>query len=176
MPDFIPRRIGSVLIIDPEDQYQAQVTEDGELRVAADIDRVGGTEVGEDGLSVVPQISTSASGGPLIHKIVSAASTNAVLIGGAGPKKLIDLVISNAHSGVQVIHFYDTDATPVPGTTPTRFTLCMPAGFCGSIVFGTPKIFELGMGMSITGAATDADATNATADKVHGELSYIEVE
>src|SRR5690606_35136474 len=134
------------------------------------------TEVGEDGLSVVPQISTSASGGPLIHKIVSTASTNAVLIGGAGPKKLIDLIISNAHDAVQAIHFYDTDATPVPGTTPTRFTLCLPAGFCGAIPFGAIRVFTLGLGMSITGGATDADDTNATADKVHGELQYIEAE
>lgn len=88
----------------------------------------------------------------------SAASTNAVLIAGAGCK-VFDITGTNTTAAPLFVHFYDKAASaPVPGTDPIYASFAIPMGGMMDKSFSWGMNMATGLGMSIS---TDAGGTVA---------------
>lgn len=102
----------------------------------------------------------------------TTASTNAASIA-AAPATLLQASVVNPTAGAIFVKFADTAAAPIPGTTIPQVTIQVAAGAAPlPILFGTGGLpFTTGLGIWITGAIGDLDAT-ATAAGAHVALTY----
>jgi hypothetical protein len=96
----------------------------------------------------------------------SAASTNSTLVQ-AGPRILAGFVATNTTTTAYYLKFYDKATAPTCNTDVPVFTIAVPSQPAGTTV-GQISVwpyagfaFLNGVGFCITGAAADADNTNA---------------
>lgn len=108
-------------------------------------------------------------------KILTAATTNATLLKSSNAK-LFSVILSNNAAAARYIHFHNKATAPVPGTDSPAFTLTLPANTIGQVFQVSSDIgiaFGTGLGISITAAAGDLDATVTVANDVTGVVAYI---
>ena len=120
----------------------------------------------------IPVTPTSNTvGGALRFRLVSAATTNSTLVA-AGLHNFYGLYALNTSASIRYVKLYDKATAPTVGTdTPTR-TVLLPASSAIMIDLSMPELISLGLGLGITGAATDADTTAVAAGDVILTLTY----
>lgn len=72
------------------------------------------------------------------------------------------------------VHFYDTSSNPTPGTTPSKWTIAIPATSSveyNPYVPGDIRFFN-GVAYSVTKGSADTDATHALVGDVVGFFTY----
>lgn len=106
------------------------------------------------------------------HRILSANTTNGALIK-AGSRALQGILIYNTGT-IAFVKLYNKATAPTVGTD-TPFMTIPVAATTGQVAITFPSgiSFELGLGIAITGAITDADATAVAANQVTVNLQYI---
>lgn len=111
-------------------------------------------------------MSTSQS----VLRKVAAATTNSTL-GRAGYGVIEGLILANASAAVKYVKLYDKATAPTVGTDVPILTIAVPA--TSSVVLGDVSItFQLGIGLGITGAASDTDTTVTAVNDVIAQVLY----
>ncbi len=101
---------------------------------------------------------------------VATADTNAVNVKSTAGR-LYGWTFYNASASAKYLKFHNTAGTPTAGSGVVR-TVGIPPNGQASLWLGTGHFFSTGIGISITGAAADADTTALTAGDVVGEVWY----
>lgn len=95
-------------------------------------------------------------------KFLSAASTNPHLVfTGPNGAVLKTIVGSNSTATAYYLKLYNKATAPTCGTDTPAQTILLPAGQSVPIDFGLGQLYPAGLGMCLTGAIADNDATNA---------------
>lgn len=102
--------------------------------------------------------SEDAVSGYAIHRVVSAASTNATLIK-SGPTKFVGGIYTNDTAGELYVKYYNKATAPTIGTDIPVLTFSIPANDSKVIELDNPIDFPLGLGLGMTGLAIDNDTT-----------------
>jgi phage baseplate assembly protein gpV len=103
----------------------------------------------------------------------SAASTNATLVC-PSPVKVLTLCGKNNAAYDVFLVLYDAATAPVPGTTPIRKKMVIPAGQAFVYEWATGLPFYTGFGYAFTKLVADADTTAvAAADVVAFNVDYV---
>jgi hypothetical protein len=98
--------------------------------------------------------------------INSLATTNEQLIQ-SGKSVLLSLMASNLSAAVLYLKLYNKRTVPVPATDiPIMVIPIPPAGFITVQTAGLGPVFELGLGVAITGGTADNDVTAVAAGQV----------
>lgn len=122
-------------------------------------------------MPVAPQAATS--GGATPYHLVSAATTNAVSVK-ATAGVLYAILAFNTNAAARYLHLFDKATTaPVPGTDTPVMTILIPPSN-GGVALPIPVgiQFAAGIGISVTGAAADNDATSIGAGDCIIDLIY----
>lgn len=120
----------------------------------------------------VTTIPAATAGSPAILKVLSAATTNSVVVKNSAAK-FYGLLLSNTTATWRYVKFHNLTTAPVVGTTAVLFTIALPPNSSRDEVLPFPINFSAGMGMSITGGVADADATVIGAGDVVGLVMYL---
>lgn len=106
------------------------------------------------------------------YMAISAATTNALALK-ASAGTVLTVTISNPTATAAYFKLYNTASTPTAGTTVPVAILPVPATSTAQLTCGAMGIrFATGIGLTLTGAITDADTTSAVAG-VHMQMTYI---
>lgn len=98
--------------------------------------------------------------------INSLATTNEQLVQ-SGKSVLLSLMASNLGAAVAYLKLYNKRTAPIPATdVPIMVIPIQPAGFVSVQTAGLGPVFELGIGVAITGGAADNDVTAVAAAQV----------
>jgi len=127
------------------------------------------------GVTIANAVVSGVANGALLHRTMSAASTNSTLVK-AGTSKLVGGILTNTSTSAKFFKIYAKATAPTVGTDVPVFTIPIPAN--GNISLGT--VFDqyglsvlLGLGYGITGAYADTDATAVAAGDVIVQLIYV---
>ncbi len=105
----------------------------------------------------------------VIHRLVSAASTNDTLIR-TGAIRLFGVILTNDAAGSLYVKYYDKATQPVVGTDIPVLTFCVKTKESINLDFGDDGIlFDKGLGIGVTGAIPDADTTNTGANEMFAQ-------
>jgi hypothetical protein len=145
------------------DPQTAVRTVTGTVAIAA-----GGNLIGTVA-AVPPAVGINTS---LLAKVLSAATTNATLLKSAAAA-LNGYSLTNSGAGWAYLHIYNLTTAPTVGTSVPTFTIGIPPGGSVSLAPDT-GIFTLNFGFaySITGGASDTDATAVAVNQVAGFFIY----
>jgi len=115
--------------------------------------------------------TASQTGAPQRYRVVAAATTNAANIK-ASAGNVYGLNLVNVAAAARWVRLFNKATAPVPGTdTPTdTYQLAAGADLTVSWSLGLP--FSLGIGIDITGAAPDNDATATAVGDVIAHVEY----
>jgi hypothetical protein len=107
------------------------------------------------------------------YSALAAATNNAANIK-ASAGKVMNVSIANYKAAAILVKFYNKSTAPVPGTDAPLFSVIVPATASKEIEWGPwGKYFATGIGISMTGAATDADNTSLAANDARVDVDYI---
>jgi hypothetical protein len=99
-----------------------------------------------------------------VHRLTTAANTNDTLIK-TGQTKLYKAILTNGSAGTLYVKYYDKASAPTVGTDTPLITIAVKTLETKVIDFGEEGIvFELGLGMGVTGGIADNDTTNTVAN------------
>lgn len=105
----------------------------------------------------------------VIHRLVSAASTNDTLIR-TGAIRLFGVILTNDAAGSLYVKYYNKATQPVVGTDIPVLTFCVKTKESINLDFGDDGIlFDKGLGIGITGAIPDNDTTNTGANEMFAQ-------
>lgn len=120
-----------------------------------------------------PSIAASASvTGIGVTKINSAASTNGAAVKGSAAR-LYGYQLANMTASWKFLRLYNQAAAPTVGTTVPFMVVPLPPNSAIDLNMTIPITFSAGLGMAITGAAADLDATAIGAGEVIGSLLWV---
>lgn len=122
--------------------------------------------VGDVALGVRATTTNALSG---LHR-VATADTNAVNVKGSAGR-LYGISFYNATNAAKYVKFHNTASTPTAGSGVVR-TFGIPPNGARDVSIPAGHFFSTGIGMTITGAAADADTTALAAGDVVGEVWY----
>ncbi|HEY0756889.1 MAG TPA: hypothetical protein VGD98_23250 [Ktedonobacteraceae bacterium] len=115
--------------------------------------------------------ATSIGIGTNDYHLISAASTNANNVK-AGAGQIYGYEIGNNGASDAYVKLYNTAGTPTAGAgTPLR-VIYVPKGSRASLQSATGLNMSVGIGLTITGGAADADTTAVAANQVTVEIDY----
>lgn len=129
-------------------------------------DRARGTAVGA---SVV--LKPEATGGSLMTKIISAASTNATAVK-ASASSVVGIDVYNSGAAVCFLKLYNKASAPVVGTDTPVKVIAIPPGAPREINRPLGEAFTVGLAYAITTGFADADTGAVTAGQVTGSIDY----
>lgn len=115
---------------------------------------------------------TTAQGFATAFKLISAATTNSTLV----KNSLVSIgtiVVSNASTSAKYLKLYNKATAPTVGTDIPTDTILIPAGQTITIAYSVGKRFTTGLGIAITGAVADADATVVALNDVIVNINYV---
>lgn len=120
------------------------------------------------GANLIGDVALAArtTGGHSLHRLLSAASTNATSIK-ASAGKLYGIIASNIGVAPAYVKFYNKASSPTVGSDTPVMTIMVPAnqgGIARELLIGVP--FGVGLAMAVTGGAADADTTAVAANEV----------
>ena len=102
----------------------------------------------------------------VIHRLVSAVSTNDTLIR-TGEVRLFGAVLTNDAAGTLYVKYYNKATEPVVGTDIPVLTLAVKTKETINIDLGQDGLlFDKGLGIGVSGAIPDADATDTGANEM----------
>ena len=116
------------------------------------------------------QYRANATGAASRTHIVSAASTNSTLVKNAAGR-LIGVCLSNTSAAYKFVKFHNQATAPTAGTSVVQ-TVAIPPN--GNVNFHSEGgvAFTIGIGLTITNLAADADATAVAAGDVVGDVFF----
>jgi hypothetical protein len=142
-------------------------------RLPAALTAGGGVKAGlvdavPTGSNLIGDVALGArtTGGHSLHRLLSAASTNATSIK-ASAGKLYGIMASNIGVAPAYVKFYNKASSPTVGSDTPIMTIMVPAnqgGIARELLIGVP--FGTGLAMAVTGGAADADTTAVAANEV----------
>lgn len=103
--------------------------------------------------------------------INSAASTNSKQVQ-KNRGTVYSLDCFNAGGAAAYVKLYNKATAPVVGTNTPVMVLAVPAAGNARLKLDYPAMFNLGIGIAITGAAADSDTTAVAANQVKATLVY----
>lgn len=119
--------------------------------------------------------SPATSGGCLMSKLVSAASTNATSLK-ASAGQLYMVTASNINASARYLKFYNKASSPTVGTDTPVLTFLIPGNASGAgtniPVPDTGLAFGTGIAYAITTGATDADTGAVAANDIIVNIAY----
>lgn len=105
---------------------------------------------------------TTAPASPTTHQLQSAATTNAAVVVNSAAT-LSNVAIFNGSASKVFVKYYNKSTTPAPATDVPVLTIPVEPGQFLAVNFGTQgQRFATGIGIAVTGAAADNDATAVT--------------
>ena len=116
------------------------------------------------------QYRANATGAASSSHLVAAATTNATVIK-AGPGRVVGWNLYNASAAPKFVKFHNTAAVPTPGAGVVR-TVGIAAGASLQYELNGGIAHSVGIGITITGAAADADVTAVAAGDVIADIFY----
>lgn len=122
--------------------------------------------VGDVAMGVRATTTNALSG---FHR-VATADTNAVNVKGSAGR-FYGLSFYNATASAKYVKLHNTAGTPTAGSGVIR-TFGIPPNGAREVFLPHGHFFATGIGMTITGAAADADTTALSAGDVVGEIWY----
>jgi hypothetical protein len=105
-------------------------------------------------------------------KVLSAASTNATSLKGSAAR-LYGYALTNTSAALKYVKFYNKATAPTVGTDTPVKTIAIPAGQCVVVTSDVGVAFSTGLGLAITGAAADNDATAVAANDVIANIDFM---
>ena len=111
----------------------------------------------------------------LLYKLIAAATTNPQLVR-TGAGRVMGGSVTNFSAAIKYLKFTSKATAPIPGTDAPVITIPIPVGGTVALaaVFSPSGLYlPLGIGISITGALADLDATAVAANDVLVNLLYI---
>lgn len=126
----------------------------------------GTNAVGDVGI----QYRENATGAASKTHVVSAASTNATIVK-ASAGRLIGYDFSNTTASWKYVKLHNQATSPTAGSGVVQ-TIGIPPNGKAQLSYTGGIAFSTGIGMTITGAAADADATAVAANDVVGDIIY----
>lgn len=122
-------------------------------------------------LQVINAPGSDAAGGLGVYRVNSPAGAGGLIVK-AGPGRLYSFNLCNTAGAGRYVRFYNTVA-PIPGTTPVYAgPIVVSAGSCQPFTSSVGLSFGAGIGLGITAANGDADATAISAGDVVGFLGF----
>lgn len=116
---------------------------------------------------------TASATTPTPLNVNSAATTNATLVKGSAGT-LYGLLASNTAASPRYLKLYNKATAPAPGTDVPVMTIALAASSAVSVNLGAlGHRFATGIGLAITGAAADNDATAIGASEVKALVAYV---
>lgn len=115
--------------------------------------------------------STAGVGGASAYKVLTAATTNAASVK-ASTGRLYGYSLANTAAAARFVRFYDLAAAPTVGTSVPLYTVAIPAGATVQLFSELGVNLVNGLGIAITAAAADLDATVTAANDVMGAVFY----
>jgi hypothetical protein len=107
------------------------------------------------------------------YSALAAATNNAANIKGSAGK-VLNISVANYKATAILVKLYNKATAPVPGTDTPLLSIIVPATSSKEIAWGVwGKYFATGIGISMTGALTDADNTSLAANDCRVDLDYI---
>jgi len=107
------------------------------------------------------------------YSVLAAATTNAAAVK-ATPGKIFSLSLNNYATSARYVRLYNLAVAPTVGTSTPYSTITIPASGSKEIEFGLfGSYFSTGIGIAITAAATDLDATVCAAGDVRVLINYL---
>ncbi|MDD5249637.1 MAG: hypothetical protein PHY45_11660 [Rhodocyclaceae bacterium] len=118
-------------------------------------------------------IATKTTGGALVAKLISAATTNATLIKNAAGT-LYSIYVANTTASWRFLKLYNKSSAPTVGTDIPVMTIPIAPNSSGSV--GIPSdtgiAFSAGIALAVTGAMPDADTTAVALYDVAANIVY----
>lgn len=112
---------------------------------------------------IVTAITTpQTAGGQTIYRLIAAATTNAQLVKSSAGQ-LYSMVLFNGSAGTVFVKLYNTATAPTAGAGTPVMTIGLAAGASLPLSYEWGIAFSAGIGLTITGAAADADTTAVAA-------------
>lgn len=139
---------------------------DGSGAIAVTV--TGGT-VGMTSTALAP---SATAGGTNAYKTTAAASTNAANIKTTAAR-VYGYRYTNTSAATKFVRLYNKATAPTVGTDSPIMVIPVPAGQSVATEFAYPVAFASGLGISVTGAAADLDATAVAVNDVIGHLLWI---
>lgn len=117
------------------------------------------------------QVVPATSGGALIYRLFSAATTNGNNIK-ASAGQLFGGFVYNAAASVKYLKFYNKASAPTIGTDTPVMTIPLPATTLINLEQVLGVEFTTGIGIGVSGALADNDTTAVAANDVVLNLLY----
>ena len=120
------------------------------------------------------QPGPSTSGGCLVNRVISAATTNATSVK-ASAGNFYGAYVSNINASPMFLKVYNKASAPTVGTDTPVLTLTIPgntSGAAGVLDFSMGIEFATGLAFAITGLVADADTTAVAANEVIVNFFY----
>jgi hypothetical protein len=115
----------------------------------------------------------SPLGGARVHRLISAATTNATSVKTA-QGNLFSVHVHNINAAARFIKFYDKASAPTVGTdTPVATFYIGPTTAIRDIVFPEGMSFALGIAYALTALIADSDTTAVGANETVVNLTYL---
>lgn len=109
--------------------------------------------------------------GTTIAKVLSAATTNAANLKNAAAR-LYGYHLANTSAAWKFVRIYNKATAPTVGTDSPALVIPLAPGATAVVHHTVPVSFGTGLGISITGASPDLDATAVAVGDVVGHLLY----
>lgn len=106
-----------------------------------------------------------------IHRLVSAATTNATVVK-ATPGLLTGYIAGNINAAVRYLKIYDIAVAPTVGTTVPKLTIHLPASGVTNYPFPHPISFNTGIAIALTTGLADADTGAVALSEITVHILY----
>lgn len=130
---------------------------------------VTATLSGTPNVQIIPTVTSIATS---VYKINSLATVNAAVVK-ATAGRLYGYDFCNLTAAWKFVRFYNKATAPVVGTDVPIFVHAVPPNGLNDAQLTFSIAFTLGIGIAITGAAPDLDATVVAVNDVVGSVLYL---
>lgn len=113
----------------------------------------------------------STTGGTLMTRILSAATTNAAVVK-ASAGMVYGMQFNNSGATIAFVKLYNKATAPTVGTDVTVDVLAIPAGGSREVSRPLGMVYSAGISYAITGGFADADTAAVAAGQVVGSIQY----
>ena len=111
------------------------------------------------------------SGGVLVSRLISAASTNATSVK-ASAGQLYGWYLFNSSSATRYLKIYNKASAPTVGTDTPFMTIPIPGGAAANVFFTHGIAMDTGIAFGLTTGMTDGDTGAVAASQIVVNLLY----